>query len=168
MVDNKNQLENLQNHTNGEIVYCKDEQKMYQWNGANWNLVVPGENSELKMKLYDLNKNVINQLIPLTDDEIKSKMDVIQSYRLATNNIHYMLLCKEFNYYTIFTFSPGGLFEPFAKTVKDIITDLGGPVYSIGLTKDKMAIEIWIKPAGEEEPLVFYLFAYDAGVVEYG
>lgn len=142
---------------------------MYRWNGESWIIVVPDADSGIKMNLYDLNKNVVSQLAPLTDDEIKSKMDVIQSYRLETNNTYYMFLCKEFNYYTIFTYSPGGLFEPFAKTVKDIITDLGD-VYSIELTEDKMAIEIWIKPNqyGEEEPMVFYLFAYDAGVVDYG
>lgn len=168
MVDNYNQLQSLQNHTVNEIAYCEEEQKMYRWNGESWVIIVPDADSGIKMNLYDLNKNVVGQLTPLTDDEIKSKMDVIQSYHLATNNTHYMLLCKEFNYYTIFTYSPGGLFEPFAKTVKDIITDLGGPVYSIELTEDKMAIEIWIKPVGEEEPLAFYLFAYDAGVVEYG
>ena len=167
MIDNFSQLQSLQNHDVNEIVYCQEEQKMYRWNGDNWEVVVPNEGSGLQMNLYDLNKNVINQLQPLTADEIKTKMDAVQTYHAGVKNKYYMLLCKEYSYYTMFEESPGGLFEPFANTVREIISDLG-EVYSIELTEDKLAVEFWIKPVGEEEPLVFYLFAYDAGVVYYG
>ena len=40
--------------------------------------------------------------------------------------------------------------------------------YSIENDSTGGALEIWIKPEGEETPLVFYLFPYDQGVVYYG
>ena len=54
----------------------------------------------------------------------------------------------------------------FKIAVFTIITELG-EVYSIELNEDG-AMEIWIKPTGEESPYAFYLFPYDAGVVCYG
>ena len=57
-------------------------------------------------------------------------------------------------------------FETFGKALITIISELG-EIYSIEQLQDG-AIEIWIKPFGEESPYAFYLFPYDAGVVYYG
>jgi hypothetical protein len=54
----------------------------------------------------------------------------------------------------------------FADNVYNIINTLGS-VYSVEQLIDG-AVEIWIKPNGEESPYAFYLFPYDAGVVYYG
>ena len=77
-----------------------------------------------------------------------------------------MLLCRDFNYYTIFNYDSMLSFPDFSSAVCTIITELGD-VYSIDLLEDG-AMEIWIKPTGEESPYAFYLFPYDAGVVYYG
>jgi hypothetical protein len=77
-----------------------------------------------------------------------------------------MLLCKDYNYYTIFSYSLMPSFQTFGEAVCTIISELGS-VYSIEQLEDG-AIEIWIKPNGEESPYAFYLFPYDAGVVYYG
>lgn len=144
---------------------------MYSWQNDKYEEIKPEECKGLELNLYDLNKNIVSQLTPMTDEEIKKKVNMIQIYHSEIKNIHYMLLCKDFNYYTIFEKSYEGLNEPFGNTIKEIISDLGD-IYSIELTKDKMAIEIWIKPsdmpAEIAEPMVFYLFGYDAGVVYYG
>lgn len=149
-----------------ELIYCKDKEKMYIYNEELGWIPFEGANGELKLNLYELNKNIINQLEPLTMDEVKAKMEMIKNYYYKTNNTYHMLLCRDYNYYTIFTHDFMRTFPDFASAVCTIITELGN-VYSIENTNDG-AMEIWIKPDGEENPYAFYLFPYDAGVVYYG
>ena len=119
------------------------------------------------MNLYDLNKTLVNQLSPLTKEEIFHKeKDFINLHKRFANK-HYMLLCKEYGYYTIFEEEQIIMNMPFSDTVIEIITELGD-IYSIEPTESSDAIEIWIKPDEEEIPMVFYLFPYDAGVVKFG
>ena len=82
-------------------------------------------------------------------------------------NIHYMLLCKDYNYYTIFESDTMTSIPNFSAAVCEIISKLG-KVMSIELTETEDAVEIWIIPEGEESAFAFYLFPYDAGVVYYG
>ena len=63
------------------------------------------------------------------------------------------------------TFHNPNEFHNLSDAVLTIAFELGD-VYSVEETGDG-AIEIWIKPTGEEEPYAFYLFSYDAGVVYY-
>lgn len=121
--------------------------------------------NQIKLNLYDLNKSVINQLEPMTLDEIIDKLELIGEYYHKSNNSFHMLLCKDYNYYTIFAPDDIVILD-FIASIYDIIVNLGA-VYSIENTEDG-AIEIWIKPEGEEMPYAFYLFPYDAGVVYYG
>ena len=121
--------------------------------------------NQIELNLYDLNKSVINQLNPMTSDEIIDNLNLIEEYYHKSDNSFHMLLCKDYNYYTIF--APNDIITiEFTATVYDIIVNLG-TIYSIENTEDG-AIEIWIKPEGEEMPYAFYLFPYDAGVVYYG
>ena len=121
--------------------------------------------NQIELNLYDLNKSVINQLEPMTQDEIIDNLNFIEEYYHKSDNSFHMLLCKDYNYYTIF--APDDIITiEFTATVYDIIVSLG-TIYSIENTEDG-AIEIWIKPEGEEMPYAFYLFPYDAGVVYYG
>ena len=121
--------------------------------------------NQIELNLYDLNKSVINQLEPMTLDEIIDKLNLIGEYYHKSDNSFHMLLCKDYNYYTIFAPDDIVILD-FIASVYDIIINLGA-VYSIENTEDG-ALEIWIKPEGEETPYAFYLFPYDAGVVYYG
>jgi hypothetical protein len=121
--------------------------------------------NQIELNLYDLNKSVINQLNPMTSDEIIDSLSVIKEYYYRSENNFHMLLCKDYSYYTIFAHDEI-MSSEFTATVYDIIVNLG-TIYSIENTEDG-AIEIWIKPEGEEMPYAFYLFPYDAGVVYYG
>lgn len=119
------------------------------------------------MNLYDLNKNIINQMKPMTQGEFYDKANDIIFDLFITKpvNYYFMLLCKEYNYYTIF--APGEMDkveEDFVSAVLGIVEELG-PVYEIERTEG--SIEFWIKPEGCEEPMIFILFPYDAGVVYY-
>lgn len=118
------------------------------------------------MNLYELNKTLVNQLKPLTKEDIYNKEKEIIALHKRFDNKHYMLLCNEYNYYTIFEEERIVMNKPFSDTVIEIITELG-EVYSIETTESNDAIEIWIKIAEEETPMVFYLFPYDTGVVKF-
>ena len=123
-------------------------------------------NDEIQLNLYDLNKTVINQLSPLTEIEVEETLQDVMSAYDGAGNIFHMLLCRDFNYYTLFVKNEEKTEDNLEKSVCEIITELG-QVYSIENTNDG-AIEIWIKPNGDEAPYAFYLFPYDAGVVYYG
>ena len=121
--------------------------------------------NQIELNLYDLNKSVINQLEPMTLDEIIDNLSLVKEYYHKSDNSFHMLLCKDYNYYTIFAPDDIVILD-FMTVVYDIIVYLGA-VYSIEITEDG-AIEFWIKPEGEEMPYAFYLFPYDAGGVYYG
>lgn len=148
------------------MALCSDTNEIYCWDEKNgWNLI-DVEGKGLELNLYDLNKNIIDQLDPLTANEVSMKMGLINEYYQKANNTYHMLLCRDFNYYTIFNYDSMLSFPDFPSAICTIITELG-EVYSIELLEDG-AMEIWIKPTGEESPYAFYLFPYDAGVVYYG
>ena len=166
VVQNKAQLFALQNHEPGEMALCSDTNEVYCWDEkTGWSLINV-EGKGLELNLYDLNKNIIEQLDPLTTNEVSMKMGLINEYYQKANNTYHMLLCRDFNYYTIFNYDNMLAFPDFAGAVCTTITELGD-VYSIELLEDG-AMEIWIKPTGEESPYAFYLFPYDAGVIYYG
>lgn len=166
IVPDKKMLYTLQNHIPGEMVMCEDTKEIFMWDEEKGWVPIDIENKGLELNLYDLNKNVISQLNPLTSNEISNKMSLINQYYEKADNLFHMLLCRDFNYYTIFSYDSMLMFPDFAGAVCTIITELG-EVYSIELNEDG-AMEIWIKPTGEESPYAFYLFPYDSGVVCYG
>ena len=162
-VKRKSEINNLSECQLGEIVFCEDTNEYYMRGEDCWMELAIDNNSGLS--LYDLNKNIINQLPSLTKEQIFEKKDLIEKYRHNTKNIFHMLLCRDYKYYTIFVEKENDEFHNLSDAVLTIALELGD-VYSIEETKNG-AIEIWIKPTGEEEPYVFYLFPYDAGVVYY-
>ena len=166
-VKNKAHLDALQIHNHGEVAYCEDTKELwvYDENEEAW-MKFQVDNKGIDLNLYDLNKSVISQLTPMTSNEISMKIGMITDYYNNTQNHFHMLLCRDYNYYTIFADDTMLSFPDFASAVCTIITELGD-IYSIEETGDG-ALEIWIKPTGEESPYAFYLFPYDAGVVYYG
>jgi hypothetical protein len=166
-------VEELHTTTNlepGTVAYVEDDKCIKVWNGEKWENALTDGNG-VSLNLYDLNRQLINQLDPLTEAELTAcKMILIDYYKQAHNNYH-MLLCKDYNYYTLFALPNHNEFNEmsapaFADNVYNIINTLGS-VYSVEQLIDG-AVEIWIKPNEEEMPYAFYLFGYDRGVVYYG
>lgn len=118
----------------------------------------------LQMNIYDLNKQLISQMVALSDEDLVNSKQLIKDYFQEQGNRFYMLLCKDISYYTLFEIVEDTWVQPAAADeviacIKDI-----GTVKSIDRTEDG-AIEIWAQP-GESDPLVMYLFPYDAGVIQ--
>jgi hypothetical protein len=164
-VKRKSEINNLTECQLGEIVFCEDTHEYYMRGEDCWMELAIDKDAGLNLNLYDLNKSIISQLKPLEKADIFSKVEIIKNLRYSSKNKHYMLLCKDYSYYTIFEEKENDEFFNLSDAVLTIAFELGD-VYSIEKTGDG-AIEIWIKPTGEEEPYAFYLFPYDAGVVYY-
>ena len=160
--------ENLMEKTDaelGNIAYDNETQKMYVWTNDEVWQEISTENAGLNMNLYDLNKNIISQLDQLTRFDLDEWRDKFNDYHHKFKDKHFMLLCKEYSYYTLFEYQKYAECS-FGTAVLEIIEGLG-PVYAIDINDDDV-IEIWIKPVGEESPMAFYLFPYTRGVVYYG
>ena len=123
----------------------------------------PKVNGELQLNLYDLNKQIISQLPILQNETMDEAMDKIKQYIKDMENTFYMLLCRDFNYYTLFHIVDY-ITEPDAAS--EVIACAGelGQIKIVD-TNDDGAMEIWVHPA-DSEPVVMYLFGYDGGVIE--
>lgn len=162
-VKNLNHLYAIQNHEDGEMAYVEDEKKIYIWQPEDGWRPIETENQGLELNLYELNKNIIGQFQIMTHEDIYDKSGIIFEFFTNTApNKHYMLLCKEYNYYTIFeAVLPEDNYnyeEDFVSAVLGIVEELGS-IYAI--EEAETAIEFWIKPEGYDEPMVFILFPYD-------
>ena len=160
----------IQNHIPGEVVYCEDTKETFVWDeDKGW---LPINNSdtpnEMGLNLYDLNKSIINQMTPLAKEVIRLKLKEVMSIYTTANSdsVFNMLLCKEYNYYTIFQKIPTIVNYNLKKAIYETITELG-EVFSIEIVNGNQC-EIWIRPVGEEDVKVFYLFPYDTGVITHG
>lgn len=117
------------------------------------------------MNLYDLNKQIISQLKPLSQEKLYEGIKLINNWKNKEGNF-YLLNCKELNYFTLFQKSNIYLHESLGELVLDCLYNVG-KILDISITEDKKAIEFWIKLSNQDEPVVMYLFNYDLGVVEY-
>ena len=149
------------NPKEGELGYSPETEKLYVYKDGQWELI-KGE-SNLGITMYDINKQIINQMPVLTDEQIaEAKLSLIHCIK-ETENEYYMLLCKEISYYTLFHIVDY-LTEPnIYDEIIDCVQNLGD-IKSIELI-DNSVIEIWFQPK-DDEAKVMYFFAYDAGVIE--
>lgn len=171
-VDTLNEMNLLQNHPEDEVIYVSNEQKYFIWNKDNNKYEeYHFKTSGVDVNLYELNQQIISQRDPLTREKLFNKENValLEAFQVKTDNKYYMFLCNELKSYTIFARGckcKEQALHNFADEVLDLIADYGA-VYAVGLTEDKVAIEIWIKAETDKMPHAYYLFPYDMGVIYY-
>lgn len=120
---------------------------------------------EANLGLYELNRSIIEQQGTIDPDTVPSRMTMMKDFVDDTNNEFYMLYGKETGYFTVFKrkCSPWEL-ETLDMAVIECLVNVG-PIYSIELTENKDAIEIWVKDTERDLLTCMYLFPYDNGVV---
>lgn len=114
---------------------------------------------------YELKCQAYESVHPLgktkAEEKIKSMLDFLKS----TQNIYYMLLCRERNDYTIFDIKEIVNEEEFLLAIKDCVYNRGKPV-DIGLAEDGGAYELWIKfPSEDNKVHCYYFFPCDECVI---
>ena len=100
-VKNIHELENSpQNFYAGQVCYDQDNQKLMVYKDSKWiplnnNAKLNAEGSGIEINLYDLNKNIMSQLKPLSDEKLKELKKLILTFDDTIDNTYYMLLCRE-------------------------------------------------------------------------
>ena len=144
----------------GEFAYCPDIKKYMYYTENGW----VENQSNLDIKLYDLNKQLIIQMPELNEEQIEKGKEEINNFRDDTDNVYYMLYGKEISYFTLFKAGD----EPYdyitlGGAIIDCLCDLG-TIKSIGRVENGEAIEIWVQI--NDDATCLYLFPYDGGLVK--
>lgn len=124
---------------------------------------------EANLSLYELNRSIIEQQGALDANTLTEKLKLIDTFAADTNNNFYMLYGKEVSYFTVFAKHERWELETLCLAVAECLANIG-QIYSIELTANKDAIEIWVRmypKVAEEESILtcMYLFPYDNGIV---
>lgn len=152
-----------------EVVYVEEEDVYLVWSNNDWqdydNFAKDLKMVNTGISFYDMNKQLVSQLNPLSPEDIATKFKLVNEFIVTENNTFYMLYGKEINYFTVFQKTKNNS-ENFFDIFVECLNNLGN-IYSIEKTEDGAAIEIWIKaePVGTT---VLYLFAYDGAIVPFG
>ena len=119
---------------------------------------------DANIELYELNRSIIEQQGTLDVDILAEKFKLIDTFAADTKNDFYMLYGREINYFTVFAKHKRWELETLALAVAECLVNIGS-VYSIELTAEKDAIEIWVKDIHQDLLTCMYLFPYDGGIV---
>lgn len=161
---NRTYLMLLPNHSDGEIAYL-DEEKQYMIykDGQGWIEFNP-KTKDITMSLYEINKQIIEQLSPLSKQQLSDMEDSLTLWGKASL---YMLYGKEISYFTLLSVKDDSQkdFKTFGEAIISLLHDLTDTIYSIDVVDDN-SVEIWIKY--EDKATVLYLFNYEGGLVTYG
>ena len=119
---------------------------------------------DASIELYELNRSIIDQQGALSEEDINNKFILINDFANNMRNKFYMLYGREINYFTVFARDRDWELETLALATYECLANIG-PVYSIELTAEKDAIEIWVKDTQQDLLTCMYLFPYDNGIV---
>jgi hypothetical protein len=154
--------------------FCEEDNKFYAFHEGEW--IIIEENMEQlmpsPMQLYELNKQFVSQLPPLSDQDLQDRKEMVDNW-VNEDVEFYLLYGREISYFTLFQRSKD---ENITESVSDILLEclagLGQVVSMDVLTElEEPTIEIWVKIAveGQEEDFVtvLYLFDYTKGVEKF-
>jgi hypothetical protein len=115
--------------------------------------------------LYDLNKDLLQNEKAISKTQLMKKRAEVIDFFKEINNNYYMLLCNEQKDYTVFKTDDKRI-DTYTIAADELILCLQnrGYILSIERTKDKAAMEIWMRI--DEYIFVYYLFGYDMGIID--
>jgi hypothetical protein len=139
---------------------------------ANYKNIDKPATSEVTLgNLYDMNKQIMEQIPVITDEEIAEHKDTMTKWFFdKINQKYFMLLCHEQRDYTLFNLDGlqtcSSLKDKCMTAADDVIDCMNnrGIITAITLQEDG-AYEIWMR--NTEGNFAYYLFPYGAAVLEY-
>lgn len=116
--------------------------------------------------LYDVNKQLADNLTPYNDMEIAGKQSAVSRWFTENCQRYAMLLCNDRRDFTIFhgNFNDVLAADTAAAQFIGCLIDRGD-ILAIDATKDG-AWEVWLRINGKN--YCYYLFVYDSAVIECG
>ena len=162
MIESVTGLEEVLEPYAGQTVYSEADDKVFRFDPVvGWEEIKT--NGNLSLSAYEINKQVISQLPPLSAEELIEKKILIREFMINTQNKYFMLLCRDINYYTLFHLD---VYENTDERLEDILfaecAIFIGAIKAVDPTDDG-AIEIWV--TNETDTYAMYFFPYDAGVI---
>lgn len=119
---------------------------------------------DANIELYELNRSIIEQQGVLDTDTLAEKFKLIDVFAANTKNDFYMLYGREINYFTVFAKHKKWELETLSWGVAECLANIGS-IYSIEVTAERDAVEIWVKDIHQDLVTCMYLFPYDNGIV---
>lgn len=165
MIEQVEKLEDILEPYHGQSVWCSSEDKAYRYDAIEgWQEIPEDNETSIGMNMYDINKQIISQMPALTPGKLTEKKILVRDFILKTKNRYYMLLCRDINYYTLFSIENTSSDELLENIMLDeCIAKYLGDIKSVEVTEDGGAIEIWY--TAHDDSYVMYFFPYDTGVV---
>lgn len=153
-----------QNLHEGELASLEKERKMFVWRDNNWSELKTEGHSNVQMTMYEINKQIISQLSPHTEEQIKQDINIINDFYNIDKSNYYMLLCKEQSYYTVLVKSDTS--DRLGATVIDLLIEIDHSILSVE-NVNNAEVEIWSKDK-QDKIWCLHLFNYEVGIVEFG
>lgn len=164
-VGKKQNIFSLPRPQEGELFHATDTKEIFLYKDNQFQLITSDPNVGFQMGLYEMNKQIINQLPDFTELDVAEKVELINNFFTGAHESEYvMLLGREISYYTIFHRNPN-MVETLGEVALECLNNIG-MIKAIDVTEDLTAIECWVVPVGNDEPTCLYMFTYDIGVVE--
>ena len=116
------------------------------------------------MSLYEINQAAVSQLPKMNDEILAEKKQMIREYLDEIQDEYYMLLCRDLNYYTMFSLQGDGDLPTAESEIIGCIQDMGSIISIERSAETGKVIEVWFKCA--DGTFVAYLFPYGKGVVK--
>ena len=162
MIEQVEKLEDIEMPSHGQTVWCSSEDKCYRYDAIEgWQEVPEDGSTEIGMNMYDINKQIISQLPPMSEEGISERLVEMKNYVDDLKNTFYMLLCRDINYYTVFMID-GDANEKFEDVLLECLKTFG---QIKAIDEVDGAFEIWIENEFfDGGPYAFYFFPYDIGV----
>lgn len=162
--------ENPNRFTEGDCVFVEDIKETVHFRNGEWVAEELGEiktdgKGEVTMSLYEMNRQLINQLPDYNDEAWNGAEAILKEYLEKHPNSYYMMYGRELNYFTVFQKRDEAEFASLFDAMKTCLASVGG-VRSFDFDGEA-AIEIWVKPDIASTVTCLYLFPYDDGVVTY-
>lgn len=159
----------LMNHTDGETVYCEEENQCFVWNDNKWHLVeseVDGA-GEIKVNYRDLVIGAISGFDPLDMEACQKYQVLLNKWDEAQYHEYYMLYARELDYFTLLRRTePADDICCLGKEILECLNTIGEIIYVEEFNDDDISVIFWIRT---DTGLITeaYLFDYTAGVVPF-
>lgn len=146
-----------------DVAFIQETKQVYMYKNGQWQLLkIKAADSNVQLTLYDINKQIMEQVPELKQKEKNDAHKIINDFAAMTKQRHFMMLCLEERYFTIFEQAKLYDFGSLGSAVFACIDNIG-QVKSVSYN-NAQAVEIWItNTTGSTN--CYLLFGYDDGMV---